>query len=348
MLFIVLAILSALLFGAATPISKALLSILTPFQLAGLLYLGAAAGLLPVLVAQRSLRPIWRLDRANRIRLLGAVILGGICGPLALLFGLRMAAAASVAMWLNLELVATALLGHFFFRDHLGRYGWLASAGALAASALLSWDGGMAGVGAGCLVGLACICWGFDNHFTALIDGITPSESTFWKGLIAGSVNLAIGAGLSPYQAGGEVTLQALIVGALSYGASIVLYITAAQHIGATRGQIFFSSAPFWGVGLAVLLLGESFSALQLIAAVLLIVALALLTSEGHKHSHEHAENEHEHWHRHSDGHHEHVHTKYSSWLGHSHVHSHDRLHHTHAHWPDLHHRHLHEEKVGE
>jgi len=62
------------------------------------------------------------LDRANRIRLLGAVILGGICGPLALLFGLRMAA-ASVAMWLNLELVATALLGHFFFRDHLGRYG---------------------------------------------------------------------------------------------------------------------------------------------------------------------------------------------------------------------------------
>ena len=53
MFFIVLAILSALLFGAATPISKALLSILTPFQLAGLLYLGAAAGLLPVLVAQR-------------------------------------------------------------------------------------------------------------------------------------------------------------------------------------------------------------------------------------------------------------------------------------------------------
>jgi drug/metabolite transporter (DMT)-like permease len=127
--FIILAILSALLFGAAKPISKALLSILTPFQLAGLCISGPRAGLLPVLVAQRSLRPIWRLDRANRIRLLGAVIIGGICGPLALLFGLRMAAAASVAMWLNLELVATALLGHFSFAIILAvMAGWPAPA----------------------------------------------------------------------------------------------------------------------------------------------------------------------------------------------------------------------------
>ncbi len=342
MFFIVLAILSALLFGAATPISKVLLASLTPFQLAGLLYLGAAAVLLPVLIAKRGLRPIGRLDRANRIRLLGAILLGGICGPLALLFGLQMAAAASVAMWLNLELVATALLGHFLFRDYLGRYGWLASGGALAASALLSWDGGGAGVGAGLLVGLACICWGFDNHFTALIDGITPSESTFCKGLVAGSVNLAIGMSIAPYEAGAVITGQALLVGGLSYGASIVLYISAAQHIGATRGQIFFSSAPFWGVGLSVFFLGEPFSMLQICAAILLIVAMVLLMSEGHKHSHEHAPNAHEHWHRHGDGHHDHEHEKKPGWLGHSHLHSHEQLRHAHSHWPDLHHRHLH------
>ena len=78
------------------------------------------------------------------------------------------------------------------------------------------------------LVGLACICWGFDNHFTALIDGITPSESTFCKGLVAGSVNLAIGMSIAPYEAGAVITGQALLVGGLSYGASIVLYISAA------------------------------------------------------------------------------------------------------------------------
>ena len=342
MFFILLAILAALLFGAATPISKVLLSSLSPFQLAGLLYLGAALGLLPILLIKRNLRPIWRMDRANRMRLVGAIFFGGICGPLALLFGLKLAAAASVSMWLNLELVATAVLGHFLFRDQLGRYGWLATVGVLGASALLSWDGGVSGIGAGLLVGLACICWGFDNHFTALIDGITPTESTFWKGLVAGSVNLAIGIGTSAYPAAGIITIEALLLGVFSYGASIVLYITAAQHIGATRGQIYFSSAPFWGVGLSVFLLGEPLSGVQLTAAALLIVALFLLTSEGHRHRHTHVSTTHQHWHRHNDNHHDHVHVKYPSWLGHSHAHSHKAATHTHSHWPDLHHRHLH------
>jgi hypothetical protein len=43
-----LALASAALFGAATPASKALLADLSPFQLAGLLYLGAALGVAPV------------------------------------------------------------------------------------------------------------------------------------------------------------------------------------------------------------------------------------------------------------------------------------------------------------
>jgi len=47
-----LALASAFLFGAATPLSKALLDSLTPFQLAGLLYLGAALGLVPSVVGE--------------------------------------------------------------------------------------------------------------------------------------------------------------------------------------------------------------------------------------------------------------------------------------------------------
>jgi hypothetical protein len=55
-----LALVSAALFGAATPASKALLGDLSAFQLAGLLYLGAAAGVLVVLVRKRSWRPPYR------------------------------------------------------------------------------------------------------------------------------------------------------------------------------------------------------------------------------------------------------------------------------------------------
>jgi hypothetical protein len=54
------------------------------------------------------------------------------------------------------------------------------------------------GIVAGLLVAGACICWGFDNQFTALIDGLTPSQSTLIKGTAAGLVNFALGAYLAP------------------------------------------------------------------------------------------------------------------------------------------------------
>ncbi len=340
---LLLALTAALLFGAATPISKALLGGLSPFQLAGLLYLGAALGLAPRLLLGRRLRPIWRANRRTRALLGGAVLLGGVAGPLALLFGLRLAAAASVALWLNLELVATALLGWLLFKDQLGRAGWVAALGALLAATILSWGEGVAGVHAGLLVALACLCWGFDNHLTALIDGLTPEESTFWKGLVAGAANLLVGLWAAPLRAPMPVVVGALGLGSLAYGASIVLYIRAAQRLGATRAQLFFATAPFFGVALSVLLLREPLTGSQGVAAALLIPSLLLLFLDRHSHVHQHAAIEHEHWHRHDDGHHDHVHRGLAPGVGHSHPHGHAAIVHAHPHYPDLHHRHPHE-----
>jgi drug/metabolite transporter (DMT)-like permease len=272
-----------------------------------------------------------RTDRRNQIRLLGSVFSGGILGPVALLFGLRLAEAASVSLWLNLELAATAALGAFVFRDHLSPQGWFGVAAAFAASMLLAWDPGVAGFVPGLLVLAACICWGLDNHLTALIDGISPSQSTLWKGAVAGTVNLGIGAALSPITAEFYSLAAALLVGALSYGASIVLYIRSAQTIGATRAQVLFASAPFFGVALSVLMLGESLSIAHALAALLFVVGIAFLLIDSHSHSH-----------RHDDGHHTHVHVELPVSVRHTHRHEHDTIEHQHVHWPDLHHRHEH------
>lgn len=337
-----IALLSAALFGAATPASKALLGDLSAFQLAGLLYLGAAAGVLAVLIRKRSWRPPWRMNRRNQRLLLGAVAFGGISGPVLLLLGLQLASAASVSMWLNLEMVATAVLGRIFFHDHLGRFGWLGIAGIVLSGALLSAGEGMAGVWAGLLVAGACVSWGLDNHFTALIDGITPSQSTFWKGIVAGTVNLLIGLFLHSYGASAIVTIGALVVGVLSYGASITLYISAAQGLGATRAQMFFASAPFFGVALSAIALGESISTIQIVSACVLAVSLTALFRDQHHHVHVHEETAHEHSHRHDDDHHTHVHPDFPASTRHSHWHEHEEMEHTHPHWPDLHHRHQH------
>lgn len=335
---VLLALASALLFGAATPASKSLLEPLSPFQLAGLLYLGAALATSPAILRARG----WRPDHANLTRLAGAVAFGGVLGPIFFLLGLRLAAASSVSLWLNLELVATAILGHLIFRDHLGTRGWAGAGGALAAAAILTVPEGSAGVAAALLVALACTCWGIDNHLTALIDGITPAQSTFWKGLVAGCVNLTIGIATQAFDAALPPTAAALALGALSYGASIALYVSAAQRLGATRAQTVFSTAPFFGAGLSFAFLGEALGAHQTVAAAILGVSIALLIRDRHQHHHAHEVLAHTHEHTHDDGHHEHAHPGEAASLRHIHRHQHEQIGHSHPHWPDLHHRHSH------
>ena len=335
-----MALFSAALFGAATPLSKALLDDCTPFQLAGLLYLGAALAVAPLALRSRS-RTRWNL--ANLRKLIGAIACGGVFGPLLLLFSLQTAPASSVSLWLNLELVATALIGHFLFHDHMERGSWIALSAMVIAGMLLCVGQPVGATRSAVLVALACICWAIDNHLTALIDGISPAQSTFWKGLLAGTVNMAIGLGQAEVAGlSFQTVIGGLIVGQLCYGASIALYIAAAQQIGATRGQMIFATAPFIGMTVSIVWLDEPVTSPQVIAGALFVLALIALFRERHGHRHEHAALAHTHAHRHDDGHHLHPHVGDPPANYHSHWHEHEATVHTHPHWPDLHHRHAH------
>ncbi len=335
-----MAVLSAMLFGMAAPLSKLLLVELNYFLLAGLLYLGAAAGLLPFILFQFKIS-IDRVDKKNILRIVGSILFGGVLGPVFLLLGLKIADAASVSLWLNLELAATAVLGWLFFKDHLDLRGWLGVGGAILAGVLITVHEGQSGLMAALFITLACVCWGLDNHYTALIDAITPTQMTFLKGLVAGSINGAIGISLAPSLPEFKILGGALIVGIFCYGLSIVLYITAAHSLGATRSQILFSSSPFFGAFFSVWLLSERLSWIQVVAALILAISILSLILQEHAHGHAHMEAEHIHWHWHDDVHHDHEHA--SPVLGgHVHIHKHKKIRHSHSHFPDLHHRHDH------
>ena len=107
---ILLALASAMLFGASTPFAKLLLGLVDPWLMAGLLYLGAGLGLAVVPVSRGMLRlpaieaPLRRPD----VPWLAAVILfGGVLGPLLLMLGLARTDAAATSLLLNLEGLAT-------------------------------------------------------------------------------------------------------------------------------------------------------------------------------------------------------------------------------------------------
>lgn len=342
-LAIITGLLSGLLFGVATPFSKLLLDGLNSFQLAGLLYLGAALAMFPYIFRKGSNLKLL-FQSGSRTKTLGIIFFGGFLAPLLLLVGLKSANAASVSIWLNMELVATAILGILIFKDTIDRYTWIGVFLTILASVITSFGEGLGGITSALFITAACLCWAVDNHLTALTDGASPQTVTFVKGLVAGSVNLFIGTLIaSKPMILGNITM-AIVVGIFSYGFSILLYVTSAQNIGATRGQILFSTAPLWGVILSYLFYHESFLWVHVISIALLAFAVIVTNLLTHNHPHAHAAIEHVHYHQHTDGHHTHSHNneKVSERSWHLHSHSHNSLIHDHSHDPDLHHRHEH------
>ncbi len=337
---VALCLVAALLFGVSTPFAKDFLRSADPLTLAGLLYLGGALAVLP-----------WSLRGASRtlthtpreiLLLAGAVVFGGILGPILLLFGLRTAAAGSVALWLNLETVATALFAWALFREHLGGR-VLAAIGLLLAGGFvlaLPFDAGS--TRGALLVAAACVAWGLDNNCTALIAGYTPAQTTLIKGVAAGTINLGLGRLIGEAHPAAPIVGSALLVGGLAYGVSILLYIQGAQMLGATRSQFLFSTAPYFGLVGAWTVFREPVLPAQVIAAAVMAGGIALLLTGSHAHDHAHEPVEHTHEHRHDDGHHDHAHPGLAAATRHTHPHEHAPLVHVHPHAPDLHHRHGH------
>src|SRR5215469_8224135 len=189
------ALLSAVLFGASTPLAKLLLGSVDPWMLAGLLYLGAGCGLALVNLARRVLRlPTVEapLRRSDMPWLAGIILAGGVLGPLLLMFGLARTNAASGSLLLNLEGLATMGIAWVVFRENVDRRLLLGAFSILAGAVLLSWQGEASFQWGGLLIAGACLCWGVDNNLTRKLSSSDPVQIAMLKGLVDGAVNLAL------------------------------------------------------------------------------------------------------------------------------------------------------------
>lgn len=339
------ALAAAALFGASTPLVKLLVGELPPLLLAGLLYLGSGLGLTAIrLLRDRGWKP-GRLAPGEWRWLTGAIVFGGMLGPALLVFGLTRIDAGIASLMLNLEAVATAVLAWVVFRENADRRIVLGMLLIVAGGVVLAWPTGASAAPdpVGLLaIAAACLCWGIDNNLTRRVSASDALFIAGVKGLTAGAVNtglaLLVGASLPDWPISGA----AMTVGLAGYGLSLVLFVLALRNLGTARTGAYFSTAPFMGAAIAILLLGESTPAPFWIAAGLMGMGVWLHLTEHHEHTHTHEPLEHTHSHIH-DAHHQHVHD--FDWDGtepHSHLHRHAALTHKHPHFPDIHHRHEH------
>ena len=341
------AMLAAVLFGASTPFARILLAKTEPVLLAGLLYLGSGIGLAiwsGLRSRSRGSSGEAKLRGADLPWLAGAIIAGGIIGPVLLMVGLAITAASSASLLLNLEGVFTAVLAWFVFKENFDRRIALGMAAITLGGLVLSWGGRLeVGVPWGALaISGACLAWGIDNNLTRRVSAGSPVQIAAIKGLVAGTVNFTIALAMGAHVPAFLTVTMAALLGFFGYGVSLTLFVLALRHIGTARTGAYFSLAPFVGALISVLILRDSLTLQFLIAAVLMGIGVWLHLTERHAHEHQHEGIEHDHRHVH-DEHHQHEHDDGIPLdEPHSHPHRHERMVHSHHHYPDIHHRHAH------
>ena len=275
------AILAAALYALNTPLSKLLLDDIGPDMLAGLLYLGAGAGMLIIWLLQGkgAKNSEERLSRED-LPYTAAMVVLDIAAPILMMTGLGLTSPANASLLNNFEIVATSVIALAVFGEKIKARLWAAIVLITASSMLLtagdesSLDFSIGSV----FVLLACTCWGIENNCTGKLSRKNPIEIVVVKGLGSGTgafiIALISGESLPSLSA----VIPALLLGFASYGLSIFFYVYAQRYLGAARTSAYYAVSPFIGTAISLLIFRTLPSPL-FITALLMMAAGAWLAS---------------------------------------------------------------------
>src|SRR5205814_5498658 len=119
----------------------------------------------------------------------------------------------------------------------------------VAGAAVLSWPGEAsfgAVLPAFAVLG-ACLAWALDNNLTRKVALTDATFIAMVKGLIAGVTNIALALAAGAHLPSAGILSGATILGFLSYGVSLALFVVALRELGTARTGAYFSTAPFAG-----------------------------------------------------------------------------------------------------
>ena len=332
------AILAAALYAINVPLSKLLLNYVQPTMMAAFLYLGAGLGLFFYGLFELKVGKRKETERLTKKELpyTVAMVVLDIAAPILLMLGITKTNSANVSLLNNFEIVATSLIALLIFKEIISKRLWLAIGLVTVASIVLSFEGaGSFTFNQGSLFVLgACLCWGFENNCTKMISNKSSVEIVVIKGTFSGLGSLLVALFIGEQIPAFVWLICILLLGFVSYGLSIHLYIMAQKDLGAAKTSAYYSIAPFLGVAFSMLLLGERPRIQFYIALVIMIISTYFMVKDTielqHTHEHEHV---HTHEHRHGEVVHTHEHSHIHS---HTHTHSGDGENHNHAHAQEI------------
>ena len=279
---VLLAVLAALLYGLSMPFSKLLLAELSPYWMSSALYLGAGIGMFLLIMMDRNPSIKHFHFQRRDWKYIGVMIALDILAPILLMTGLLSTPASTAALLNNFEIVFTAFIASLFFHEKIGRWMRLAIAIIVVAGMVLSmedWNTLRFTLGS-LWIALATLSWGLENNMTRQLAHHDARHVVIFKGLGSGLGAWLVAIILRDAMVSPTYYGYALGLGFVSYGLSLVCYITAQRYLGAARTSAHYAVAPFAGALFSFIFLGEALTWNFVIGALMMAAATAILIRE--------------------------------------------------------------------
>ena len=290
----VAAVVSAILFGVSSTLNKIALENVNPTVIAGMIYFVAGIFLFVVHLSPFCPKILARLDSVGTeakiakkdFKVLAFVIVcGSVVAPLLLLNGISQTTAINASLLLNAESLFTVAIAFVFLNERCAKKEYIGILLLLVGVVFVTTNGAFGelslseNVLGNLLIVAACFFWGIDNNLSKFLSRKRDIIMvTGLKCLIGGLVLLGIS-----FFLGFSFTIPLvsipyiLFVGAFSIAFSILFFLFALRKIGSMRTGVIFSLSSLFGAALAFVVLRESFTVVQLVAGLVMILGIYVL-----------------------------------------------------------------------
>lgn len=289
------AITSAVLFGISSTLNKLALENVNPLVVAGLIYFVGGVLLFGIHLSplHNKLLSLFetptetesKISNRDYRNLAFVILCGSIIAPFMLLYGLNETTAFNTSLLLNTESLFTILIAFIFLKERGALKDYFAILllflGVVFITTnsefqMLSLTTGLRG---NLLIVGACLFWGIDNNLSKFLSRNRDIVMiTGLKCFIGGVVLLGISVIL---KIDFNVTVASipyiLSVGAFSIAFSILLFLFALREIGSMQAGVIFSISSLFGAVFAFVILRETFSIIQFIAGLTMILGIYIL-----------------------------------------------------------------------
>jgi drug/metabolite transporter (DMT)-like permease len=271
------ALLSAFFFSLNIPVSKVLLSVVSPYWLASLLYFGAGIG---TWIYQKITPSISARGEPISYQFLWFVlmILLDTVAPIIFLIGVKETDGNMVGLLSNGELFFTLVIALLIFKEKLQRLSWIALGfivlGVVVSNIQLSTFDLQEGQ---LWILLAMLIWGIENNVSKKLSLGNPLNVVIIKGVGTGVGTLIVSLLLQETFPSWWMASISLLAGFLIYGGSLIFYVFAQRSLGAAKVQMIQSFSPLLGGVFAWLLFQETITFNTVIGYIFVLIALILI-----------------------------------------------------------------------